>query len=140
MHFKYADQDEQADQWERKSSENLKDRHSCLDEAVLSAFTRTIDPISTMHKIMQVAELSRPMTRHKKKRNRIYRQALLSAYLITGASISATISVYYSQKDNFYPIVIDTGALVSVSPILKYCVGPMSPCATTNIQGLSVMT
>jgi hypothetical protein len=33
--------------------------------------------------------------------------------------------------------VIDTGASVSVSPILKDCVGPLQLCATTNLQGLS---
>jgi hypothetical protein len=44
----------QEDQWESESSEQLDDRHSCLDEKVLTAFTPTIDPISSMHKIVQV--------------------------------------------------------------------------------------
>jgi hypothetical protein len=45
---------------------------------------------------------------------------MLSAALITGTSVSYTpASVYCSQHDNYYPIVIDTGASVSATPILK---------------------
>jgi hypothetical protein len=56
-----------ADQWDSESSEQLNDRHSRLDETVLRAFTRTSDPISAMHKIMQVIELARSRKMLKKK-------------------------------------------------------------------------
>jgi hypothetical protein len=134
LHFKHADQ------WESESSEQMNDRHSRLDEAVLNAFTPSIDPISAIHEIMQVIELARPMMRLNKKRKRTYRQALLSATLITGTSISATVLVYCSKKDNCYQIVIETETSVSVTPILKDVVGPLRPCATANLQGLSGTT
>jgi hypothetical protein len=59
---------------------------------------------------------------------------------MTGKEVAATASVHCSQKENCYPIVIDTGALVSVTPILKDFIGPFHPCANANLQGLSGKT
>jgi hypothetical protein len=73
----------------------------------------------------------------KMQRNRTYRQALMLAALITGKTLSATASVYCSQNENCYPILIDTDASVSVTPILTDLNGPLRPCATANLQGLS---
>jgi hypothetical protein len=76
----------------------------------------------------------------KAKRNETYRQALLSAALITGDAVSATASVYSSHKDDCVPIVIDTGASISVNPVLMDFLGPLRPCATGNLKGLSGTT
>jgi hypothetical protein len=48
--------------------------------------------------------------------------------------------VYCSYKDNYVPIVIGTGASVSVTPVLTDFLGPLRPCAMTNIKGLSGTT
>jgi hypothetical protein len=84
---------------------------------------------------MQVAELAIPKTPIKTKRNQIYCKALLSAALITGKALSVTVSLYCSQHDNCYPIVIGTDALVSVTPILMDSIDTLRLCATANLQG-----
>jgi hypothetical protein len=90
-------------------------------------------------KILQVAEWAMPkgLTSILSK---TYRQALLSAALMTGTEVSATASVYCSQNDNCYPIVIDTVASVSVTSIPKDFISPLRPCATVNLQVLSGTT
>jgi hypothetical protein len=60
--------------------------------------------------------------------------------MITGDTVSATASVYSSHKDDCVPIVIDTGASVSVTPVLTDFLGPLHPCATANLKGLSDTT
>jgi hypothetical protein len=49
-------------------------------------------------------------------------------------------SVYCSHKEGYVPIVIDTGASVSVAPVLTDFIGPLRPCATANLKGLSGST
>jgi hypothetical protein len=60
--------------------------------------------------------------------------------MITGDAVSATASVYSSHKDDCVPIVIDTGASVSVTLVLTDFLGPLCPCATANLKGISGRT
>jgi hypothetical protein len=56
--------------------------------------------------------------------------------MLTGDAVSNTASVYSAHKDDCVPIVIDTGASVSVTPVLTDFLGPLRPCATANLKGL----
>jgi hypothetical protein len=88
-----------------------------------------------------VALLATTVRRTKKaKRSNTYRQDLLSAALITGYAVSATASVYSSHKNDCAPIVHDTGASVSVTPVLTDFLGTLRPCATANLKGISGTT
>jgi hypothetical protein len=126
------------DEWESESEETLNDGTQSLDQAPLHAFTASIDPLTAFNKIKKVALLATTVRRTKKaKRSKTYRHALLSAALITGDAVSATASVYSSHKNDCVPIVIDTGASVSVTPVLTDFLGPLCPCDTANLKGIS---
>jgi hypothetical protein len=121
--------------------ETLNDGHQSLDKALLHAFTKSLYPLAAYNKVKQVALLATPVRSTKKsKRNKTYHQSLLSAAMINGNAVSATASVYSSHKDECVPIVIDTGASVSVTPVLTDFLGPLRPCATANLKGLSGTT
>jgi hypothetical protein len=118
-------------EWESESEETLNDWPHSLDQALLHAFTASIDPLAAFNKIKKVALLATTVRCTKKvKRSKTYCQALLSAALITGDAVSATASVYSSHKDDCVPIVIDTTDFL----------GPLRPCAMANLKGLSGMT
>jgi hypothetical protein len=136
LEFKFiADTD-----WESTSDEPQNDGPRSLDNACIHAFTKSIDPLKALRKIKQVAVLATPVIRKKQSRRKTYHQALLSAAFITGNAVSATTSVYCSHKEDCIPIVIDTGASVSVTPVLTDFIGPLRPCATANLKGLSGST
>jgi hypothetical protein len=126
--------------WETTLDEPQNDGPQSLDNACIHDFTKSIDPLKALRKIKPVAVLATPVIRKKKSRHNTYRQALLSAALITGNAVSATASVYCSHKEDCVPIVIDTGASVSVTPVLADFIGPLRPCVTANLKGLSGST
>jgi hypothetical protein len=124
------------DEWQIKSEEMLNDGPQSLDQALLHAFTASIDPLVAFNKIKKVALLSTTVRRTKRaKRSKTYRQALLSAAWITGDAVSAS-----SHKDECVPIVIESGDSVSVNPVRTAFLGPIRPCATVNLKGLSGRT
>jgi hypothetical protein len=125
--------------WISQSHEPLNDGPQSLDNASIHAFVNSIDPLKALQKIQQVAVLATPVIR-KLNSQHLCSQAFLSAALLTGNTVSATASVYCSHKENCVPIVIDTGASVSVTPILTDFIRPLRPCATTNLKGLSGST
>jgi hypothetical protein len=97
-----------ADQCESESTKPQNDRPQCLDKRI------------------------------KTKQNRNYRQSLLLLALVRGNALSATTYMWCSHKYFFFfSIVIDTGASVSMMPVLKDFIGPLRHCATANLQGLS---
>jgi hypothetical protein len=129
------------DWWESESEETSNDGPQSLDKALLHAFTKPLDPLAAYNKIKQVVLLATAVRSTKKaKRSKTYHQALLYAVMITGDAVSATASVYSSRKDDCVPIVIDTGASVSVTPVLTDFLGHLRPCATANMKGLSGTT
>jgi hypothetical protein len=81
--------------------------------------------------------LALPVTRKKSSQGKAYLQALLSEALITGNSVTETVSVYCSHQDDCIPVIIDTGASVSVIPVLTDFIRPLRPCATATLKGLS---
>jgi hypothetical protein len=129
------------DGWESELEDMLNDGPHSLDQALLHALTASINPLAAFKKIKQVALLATPVRSTKKvKQSKTYHQALLFAALITGDTVSATESVYCSHKDDCVPIVIDTGASISVTPVITDLLGPLRPCATANLKGLSGTT
>jgi hypothetical protein len=125
--------------WEGQSNELLNDGPQSLDNACIHAFTKSIDPLKALQNIQQVAALATPVIRQRKSQH-LCSQAFLSAALLTGNTVSATASVYCSHKEDCFPIVIDIGASVSVTAVLTDFIGPLRPCATANIKGLSGST
>jgi hypothetical protein len=129
------------DEWESESDEKLNDVPQSLDKAFLHAFTKSLDPLVAYNKIKRVALLATPVRSTKKaKRDKTYRRALLSAAMLTGDAVSKTASVYSAHKDDCVPIVSYTGGSVSVTPVLTDFLGPLRPCATVNLKGLSGTT
>jgi hypothetical protein len=126
--------------WAGQSDEPLNDGPQSLDNACIHALTKSIDPLKALQKIQQAAALATPVIRQRKSQHHLYSQAFLSAALLTGNTVSATASVYCSHKEDCVPIVIDTGASVSVTPVLTDFIGPLLPCATANLKGLSGST
>jgi hypothetical protein len=126
--------------WADTSDEPLNDRPQSLDNACIHAFAKSIYPLQALQKIQQVAALATPVIRQRKSQHHLYGQAFLSAALLTGNTVSATASVYCSHKEDCVPIVIDTGASVSVTPVITDFIGPLRPCATANLKGLSGST
>jgi hypothetical protein len=125
--------------WESQSHEPLNDGPQSLDNAFIHAFAKSIDPLKALQKIQQVAVLVTPVIR-KRNSQHLCSQAFLSAALLTGNTVSATASVYCSHKGDCVTIVIDTGASVSVTPVLTDFIGPLRPCSTANLKGLSGST
>jgi hypothetical protein len=125
--------------WESQSRDPLNDGHQSLDNAFIHAFAKSIDPLKELQKIQQVAVLATPVTR-KWNAQHLCSQAFLSAALLTGNTVSATASVYCSHKEDCVPIVINTGASISMTPFLTDFIGPLRPCATANLKGLSGST
>jgi hypothetical protein len=132
---------EDHDGWKSESDETPNDGPKSLDKALLRAFTKTLNPLAAYNKIKRVALLATPITSTKKeKRDKTYCQALLSAAMLTGDAVSTTALVYSAHRDDSVPIVIDTGASVSVTPVITDFLGPLHPCATGNLKGLSGTT
>jgi hypothetical protein len=48
------------------------------------------------------------------------------------------LTIYHSRNASELPIIIDSGASSTVSPVLSYFVGPLHPSILTSLQGLSV--
>jgi hypothetical protein len=59
---------------------------------------------------------------------------------LTGQDLSSTASVYQSRKHLELPIVIDSGASVSVTPHIRGFRGQLQKCPTKSLDGLSSKT
>jgi hypothetical protein len=94
----------------------------------------TFDPRRVYHRLCTVNKLIFPSRKRKKKKknhfnctsgNRKYKppslrqRALIAAARLTGQDISTTASVYKSRNHPELPIVIDSGAYVSVTPHIR---------------------
>jgi hypothetical protein len=126
--------------WASTSDKPQNDGPQSLDNACIHAFAKSIDPLKALWKIKQVAVLATPVVRQRKSQRHTYSQALLSAALLTVNTVLATASVHCSHKEDCVPIVIDTGASVSVTPVITDFIGPLRPCDTANLKGLSGST
>jgi hypothetical protein len=64
---------------------------------------------------------------------------LIAAHL-TGQDVSSTASVYQARSNPEFPIVIDSGASVSVTPHIRDFRGPLQKCPSKSLDGLSSKT
>jgi hypothetical protein len=124
-------------EWESELFEPQNDRTQSLDSACLNDFTRSINPLKALKKIKQVDLLAAPIRQNKQSQGKTYHQDFMYAALTTGNSISATVSIYCSHSNYCIPILIDTGASVSVTSVLTDFIRPLRPCATANLKRLS---
>jgi hypothetical protein len=112
----------------------------------------TFDPRKVYHQLYAVNKLEFPSRKRKKKKqfqfncdthNRKYKPpssrqiALIASAHLTGQHVSSTASVYQARNHPELPIVIDSGASVSVMPHIHYFGGPLQKCPTKYLDGLS---
>ena len=115
-------------------------------------FIETLDPLAQFHALRFLMDHtfleSKTM---KKQRTRSQKHALKEAQMLvaatnlatgtpTEATHAATTSgptVYFNDKHEDAPVVIDTGASMSITPNLSDFVTPLHACKITELNGLS---
>jgi hypothetical protein len=125
----------------------LRDKLKPPDRIQLNAFLQRVNPI---RKFRNIKELWDPGL-FKSKRTRRERKKTCKSVLVSAQKLRSSTSsyenatkitgpqqtIYFSRKDNELPIVIDTGASVSVTPSLDDFLGPIWPCTTKELNGLN---
>jgi hypothetical protein len=112
----------------------------------------TFDPRKVCHQLYAVNKLAFPSKKRKKKKKFHFncdthnmkskppnsrQRALIAAAHLTGKYVSSTSSVYQARNHHALPIVIDSGASVSVTPHIGDFHGPLQKCPTKSLDGLS---
>jgi hypothetical protein len=99
----------------------------------------TFDPIKVYQQLGTVNKLAFTSRKRKKKRRfqigtkagKNSRQgALIAAAHLAGQYVSSTASVYQARNNPEFPIVIDSGDSVSVTPHIRDFCGPLQKCPT----------
>jgi hypothetical protein len=113
------------------------------------------DPRKVYHQLCAFNKLSFPSRKRKKKKQFQFncdthsrkskppssiQRALIVAAQLTGKDVSSTASVYQARNHPEFPIVIDSGASVSVTPHIRDFRGPLQKCPTKSLDGLSSKT
>jgi hypothetical protein len=111
----------------------------------------TFDPRKVYRQLCAVTKLAFTSRKRQKKKKLHFncasdnrksmpqslRQRLIAAAHLTGQEVSTPSSVYQARNHPELPIVIDSGASVSVTPhICDFC-GPLQKCRTKSLDGLS---
>jgi hypothetical protein len=119
-------------------------------EGCLTFYTRKV-----YHQLCAFNKLSFPSRKRKKKKQFQFncdthnskskppgsrQRALIAAARITVQYVSSTVSVYAARNHPEFPIVIDSGASVSVTPHIRDFRGLLQKCPTTSLDGLSSKT
>jgi hypothetical protein len=109
----------------------------------------TFDPRKVYQQLCTVNKVAFPSRKRKKKR-RLHigtkagknsrQRALIAAAHLTGQDVSSTASVYQARNNPEFPIVVDSGASVSVTPHIRDFRGPLQKCPTKSLDGLSSKT
>jgi hypothetical protein len=114
----------------------------------------TFDPKKVYRKLCAVNKLAFTSRKRNKKKLHFnyasnnmkskpqsFRQmALIAAAHITGKYVSTTASVYQARNHPILPIVIESGASVSVTSHIRDFCGPLQKCPTKSLDGLSSKT
>jgi len=125
----------------------------------LDEFLSKVDPIKEFRALAQLSNANFFGRAPKKKQQQRRDQALIAAAQFSqikpglglrsifdpgGGSNTADLtrnrSVYFSEDLNELPIVIDTGASMSLTPNIKDFRGPLVPSTTNELRGLSHST
>jgi hypothetical protein len=124
----------------------------------LSEFVRSIDPLRTF-RLMKLLQ-SQPLFHHSANANPDKNCSPLfctaathvdpihdpsfqfaSALLHTPGSTDSDMDIYsFLTKSEILPIVLDTGASTSLTPILSDFIGPLEPAPLSEIRGLTATT
>jgi hypothetical protein len=107
------------------------------------------DPRVVYQQLCTVNKLAFP-SRKRKKKNKSQigtnvekdsrKMALIAAANLTGQDVSSKAPVYQARNNPELPIVIDSGASVSVAPRICDFRGPLQKCPTKSLDGLSSKT
>jgi hypothetical protein len=113
----------------------------------------TFDPSKVYQQLCTVNKLAFPSRKRKKNKNlqtdtnageseppNPRQRALIAAAHLTAQDVSSTASVYQGRNNPELPIVIDSGASVSVTPHIRDFCGPLQKCPTKSLDGLSSKT
>ena len=116
--------------------------------ASLESFVATIDPLKQFRALKALSASEFLVTRAAKSRLKCRSQAALVAAMnlshvhdLGSQAVEAfeTRSVYFSKNEEL-PIVIDTGASLSLTPTLSDFIGDIKPCKLKELTGLSTKT
>jgi hypothetical protein len=110
----------------------------------------TFDPRKVYQQLCTVNKLAFPSRKRKKKKHlhtdtntgeskhpSSRERALLASAHLTGKDVFPTPSVYQARNNPELPIVIDSGASVSVTPHTRDFRGPLQTYPTKSLDGLS---
>jgi hypothetical protein len=115
----------------------------------------TFDTRKVYHQLCAVNKLAFPSRKRKKKKKIQFncdthnrksklpssrKRELILADHLTGQDVSSTVYVYQARNHPELPIVIDSGASVSVTPHIRDFRGPLQKCPTKYLDGLSSKT
>jgi hypothetical protein len=115
----------------------------------------TFDPRKVYHQLCAVNRLVFPSRKRRKKKQFQFnsdthtgnskppssrQRALITAAHLTGQDVSSTASVDQARNNPELPIVIDSGASVSVTPHIRDFRGQLQKCPTKSLDGLSSKT
>jgi hypothetical protein len=146
-------QQEKESQWESELDFHPSQPIPC--EPFIEGFL-TFDPRKVYHQLCEVNKLAFPSSKRKKKKKQFHfncenhnrkskppssrQRALIAAAHLTGQDVSSTAYVYQARNHPELPIVIDSGASVSVTPRIRDFRGPLQKCPTKSLDGLTSKT
>jgi hypothetical protein len=126
--------------------------HPITVEPFIEGFL-TFDPRKVYQQLCTVNKLAFPSRKRKKKKNlqtdtnagepeppNPRQRALIAADHLTGQDVSSSASVYQARNNPEFPIVLNSGASVSVTPHIRDFRGPLQKCPTKSLDGLSSKT
>ena len=112
-----------------------------LSNKTISKFCSSFDPI----KYFRCLQLLPTGTIEPKVKTKQYQNILIVATEFqpswrNSMDISKECTIYLLNKDKDPPIMIDTGALISLTSLRLDFVGPIRPCLFSHLSGLSNKT
>ena len=124
---------EQPDLWVDEEATDNPSSGLTLD---LDNIEISFDPIAQFH---HIRNLKRMFSSTKRSPRSIMERAYVATMELLGGDASTDIQIYTSSADDL-PIVIDTGASVTLTPSAADFVGPISPSHKSRIRGLNSTT
>jgi len=125
------------DLWCDEESTDNPTSISTLPLPLLDSFCSTFDPIKQLHQFQQMPKLLD--SSYEGLTLKLRDSINIATVELTDHPSHTDIQVYSSSTDSL-PIVIDTGASVTLSPNPDDFIGPIKPCSATRVNGLSSST
>ena len=100
----------------------------------LDEFIETLDPTKIMQVLKQDFILTGVAEKNGRKQCRKLWQALIAVDVLIPEELRGRRTVYFNDKE-VYPIVFDSGASISITPVIEDFIGPIHPIMT-SIRGL----